>query len=83
MPKSSQLDDHAFYQQEYQQGGTTDLPDPSELEELKRLSFAPIGRDYTGDGGFHAGACHHRYTGHFSLRRRISPSMTSVVERGV
>ncbi len=48
MPKSSQLDDHAFYQQEYQQGGTTDLPDPSELEELKRLSFAPIGRDYTG-----------------------------------
>lgn len=48
MPKSSQLEDQSFYQWDYQQGGTTDMPDPSELEELQRLSFAPIGRDYTG-----------------------------------
>ncbi len=48
MPKSSQAEDQSFYQQEYRQGGTTDLPDPAELEELQRLSFAPIGRDYSG-----------------------------------
>jgi 2-polyprenyl-3-methyl-5-hydroxy-6-metoxy-1,4-benzoquinol methylase len=48
MPKSSPVEDQSFYQQEYRQGGTTDLPDPAELEDLKRLSFAPIGRDYTG-----------------------------------
>jgi 2-polyprenyl-3-methyl-5-hydroxy-6-metoxy-1,4-benzoquinol methylase len=48
MPKGSQLEDQSFYQREYRQGGTTDLPDPSELEELKRLSFGTIGRDYTG-----------------------------------
>ncbi|HEY2595666.1 MAG TPA: methyltransferase domain-containing protein [Chloroflexota bacterium] len=48
MPKGSQLEDQSFYQREYQQGGTTDLPDPSELVELQRLSFAPIGRDYSG-----------------------------------
>jgi SAM-dependent methyltransferase len=47
MPKSSQAEDQAFYQLEYRQGGTTELPDPSELHELQRLSFAPIGRDYS------------------------------------
>lgn len=48
MPKSSQLEDASFYQDEYEQGGTTDMPTPAALEELKRLSFAPIGRDYSG-----------------------------------
>ncbi|MBV9597850.1 MAG: hypothetical protein JOZ87_13395 [Chloroflexi bacterium] len=48
MPKSSQVEDRAFYERAYQQGPTTDMPDPDELEALKRQSFAPIRRDYTG-----------------------------------
>jgi SAM-dependent methyltransferase len=48
MPKSSRVADQSFYQQEYEQGGTTDLPSPDALEDLKRASFAPIGRDYSG-----------------------------------
>jgi SAM-dependent methyltransferase len=48
MPKSSQVEDRAFYQYDYEQGATTDLPDLHALAELKRSSFAPIGHDYSG-----------------------------------
>jgi 2-polyprenyl-3-methyl-5-hydroxy-6-metoxy-1,4-benzoquinol methylase len=48
MPKGSLAEDITFYEHEYQQGGTTDMPTAAELEELKRVSFVPIGRDYSG-----------------------------------
>jgi 2-polyprenyl-3-methyl-5-hydroxy-6-metoxy-1,4-benzoquinol methylase len=48
MPKSTLVEDRAFYEREYQQDATTDLPTPDALEELKRESFAPIGLDYCG-----------------------------------
>jgi 2-polyprenyl-3-methyl-5-hydroxy-6-metoxy-1,4-benzoquinol methylase len=48
MPKSSPLTDESFYQQEYVQGRTTDVPDTRMLEELKHTSFAPLGLDYSG-----------------------------------
>jgi SAM-dependent methyltransferase len=48
MPKSAHVEDSRFYEREYRQAGTTDLPNADELEELKRTSFARIGRDYTG-----------------------------------
>jgi 2-polyprenyl-3-methyl-5-hydroxy-6-metoxy-1,4-benzoquinol methylase len=48
MPKNSPGEDHAFYEREYEQGFTTELPDAPTLEQLKRSSFAPIGKDYSG-----------------------------------
>ena len=47
MPKTSPIEDRLFYQDDYEQGGTTDLPSMLELEELKRASFGPIGRNYS------------------------------------
>jgi SAM-dependent methyltransferase len=46
MPKTSPVTDHAFYQRDYEQRGTTDLPSADELEDLKRASFTSIGRNY-------------------------------------
>jgi hypothetical protein len=48
MPKGSEADDAAFYQHDYEQGGTTEVPTQDELKALKLEAFAPIGRDYTG-----------------------------------
>jgi 2-polyprenyl-3-methyl-5-hydroxy-6-metoxy-1,4-benzoquinol methylase len=48
MPKSSAMEDESFYQHDYEQGGTTRLPDAQTLEELKCSSFAPLGLDYSG-----------------------------------
>jgi SAM-dependent methyltransferase len=47
VPKGSPEDDRRFYEVDYEQGSTTDLPDDTQLDELKRTSFRDIGKDYT------------------------------------
>jgi 2-polyprenyl-3-methyl-5-hydroxy-6-metoxy-1,4-benzoquinol methylase len=48
MPKSSLVEDRSFYEREYEQDATTNLPTEATLEGLKLASFAPIGLDYCG-----------------------------------
>jgi SAM-dependent methyltransferase len=47
VPKGSPDDDRRFYEVDYEQGSTTDLPDDAQLDELKKTSFRDIGKDYT------------------------------------
>jgi hypothetical protein len=47
IPKGSLEDDGQFYEDHYEQGVTTDLPDDRELEQLKENSFRDIGKDYS------------------------------------
>ncbi|MBV9170486.1 MAG: methyltransferase domain-containing protein [Chloroflexi bacterium] len=47
MPKGSLEDDGQFYEEEYEQGSTTDLPNDEQLRMLKASSFREIGKDYT------------------------------------
>jgi SAM-dependent methyltransferase len=46
VPKGTVAEDEQFYESEYKQESTTDLPDDVRLEALKKESFASIGKDY-------------------------------------
>jgi SAM-dependent methyltransferase len=46
VPKSTPVEDLAFYQRGYEQEDTTDLPDADRLERLKQNWFADIDKDY-------------------------------------
>jgi SAM-dependent methyltransferase len=46
VPKGSAVADEEFYESEYQQESTTELPDQVTLSRLKRASFESIGKDY-------------------------------------
>jgi SAM-dependent methyltransferase len=47
VPKSSPEESDEFYQNDYEQGFTTDCPAPDELDRLKRTSFAGSAKDYS------------------------------------
>jgi SAM-dependent methyltransferase len=48
VPKGSFDEDGVFYESNYEQGFTTELPDDSALEHLKNDSFRAIGKDISG-----------------------------------
>lgn len=48
VPKGSLGEDSNFYEGQYEQGATTELPDDRQLETLKENSFRQIGKDYSG-----------------------------------
>lgn len=48
VPKGSPEQDDRFYEANYEQGSTTELPDDTRLDELKKTSFRDIGKDYAG-----------------------------------
>jgi hypothetical protein len=47
VPKGSLEDDGRFYEADYEQESTTELPDDDQLEALKQHSFRQIGKDYS------------------------------------
>jgi 2-polyprenyl-3-methyl-5-hydroxy-6-metoxy-1,4-benzoquinol methylase len=46
-PTSNDQENEAFYQEDYTEGFTTDLPSPSELKKLLESKFADSEKDYT------------------------------------
>jgi hypothetical protein len=46
VPKGSPEDDSRFYEADYEQESTTELPGDARLAELKKDSFRDIGKDY-------------------------------------
>jgi 2-polyprenyl-3-methyl-5-hydroxy-6-metoxy-1,4-benzoquinol methylase len=46
-PTTSPAENEAYYQAEYSQGSTTDVPDEDELEQLKHSKFIGTERDFT------------------------------------
>lgn len=48
VPKPTPEECHEFYQDEYEQGFTTDCPSPHELKKMKDSSFAGTPKDYAG-----------------------------------
>lgn len=46
-PTSDDRENEAFYQEDYTEGFTTDLPSPAELQKLLRSNFADSEKDYT------------------------------------
>ncbi|MCC6146316.1 MAG: methyltransferase domain-containing protein [Anaerolineaceae bacterium] len=46
-PTTSALENERFYQKEYDQGETTRIPAPEELEYFKRTNFRNYGKDYS------------------------------------
>lgn len=46
-PTTTAEENRAFYQNEYSEGFTTDMPSPHELEQLKKLKFKGSEKDYS------------------------------------
>ena len=47
VPTDKEEDNSSFYEEQYTQGFTTELPTPEKLEELKRTMFAGGEKDYS------------------------------------